>query len=288
MSGAEEIVNTRDGNDVSVVIPVYNGGRFLAEAIQSVYLQSVLPGEVIAVDDGSTDETPQVLRQFEGRSGFRWLQIERVGEAGARNLGVEQARGQYIAFLDHDDVWLPRKLELQLAGFESGWAMSFTAYNQVTSTASELVLKEGWTPDPEVAVRHFERECYVGPPSTIMVRRDVLRSMGPFEQVARFGTDWLMWLRIAAAGHAIGYLPEPLTDRRWHGSNLSNDERGFYDCACGVFDRYGDRRLRAWWRLNAAAHAHANGDVGRARRQLLEAARIRPRAVRPGWLKLVV
>jgi glycosyltransferase involved in cell wall biosynthesis len=253
-----------------------------------VYDQTVLPGEVIVVDDGSTDDTPSVVRQFEGRPGFRSFHKQRGGVASARNSGVERANGEYIAFLDHDDLWRPQKLELQLAGFDPGWGMSFTAYERVTDTTAELVLREGWTEDPKTVIRRLEHGPCVGPPSTAIICRDVLRSVGLFEEGVGWCDDWLLWLRIAAAGHLIGYLPEPLTQYRWHGNNLSDDEPGFFDGACGVFDRYGDRRLRAWWRLNAAVHAHENRDLRRARRRLLEAARIRPRAVRPGWLKLIV
>ncbi len=273
---------------VSVVIPVRNGAQFVGEAIESVYDQTLLPDEVIVVDDGSTDETPDILRRFHGRPEFRSFRQPSGGEASARNAGVARARNEYIAFLDHDDLWQPEKLELQLASFEPMWAMSFTAYEVFAPTTTTPVVHERWAEDPKAVVRRLEHECCVRPPSAVMIRRSVLRSMGPFEQVARFGTDWLMWLRIAAAGHLVGYLPEPLTRYRWHGSNLSNNERDFFDCACGVFDRYGDRRLRAWWRLNAAVHAYENRDLAQARRRLREAARIRPLAVRPGWLTLII
>src|SRR3954452_17033481 len=111
---------------VSAVVPAYNSGELVAEAIESIYAQTTPPDEVIVVDDGSTDHTPEVLLRFEGRPGFQWHRKTNGGEASARNAGVELARGEFVAFLDHDDRWRPEKLERQLASFDANWGMSFT------------------------------------------------------------------------------------------------------------------------------------------------------------------
>lgn len=271
---------------VSVVIPVHNGGPFLAEAIESVYAQSHSPAECIVVDDGSTDDTPTILERFEGRDGFRWYRKVQGGEASARNFGIEQASGEYVAFLDHDDVWLPEKLKRQLSEFEPEWAMAFTGYETVPAQESEGGGQQAWDPDPVAVLRRLERGCAVMPMSSVMVRREVLRRVGPFEQVSPYGDDWLMWLRVAAAGHRIGYLPEVLTKYRWHGQNLSAPGRHF-DAACAVFDAYGDSRLRARWRLLAAIDARERHDRRAARRRMREAVLIRPRSARAGWIRLL-
>jgi glycosyltransferase involved in cell wall biosynthesis len=275
---------------VSAVITAYNSGEFVAEAIESVYAQTRLPEEVIVVDDGSTDETPQILSRFEGRPGFRSIRKQNGGEASARNAGVDAAASDYVAFLDHDDLWRPQKLERQLAEFDPGWAMSFTwlEFTTETTTRSPFTRHERWNPDPLVVLELLGRSCAVGPPSTVLMRRDLLERVGPFEQVDPFGGDWLMWLYVARAGYRIGYLPEALTEYRWHGQNTSASEHGeFFDCAREVFDRYGDRRLRAWWRLRTALYAHEHEDRRRARRSIVEATRIRPWSLRPGWLRLL-
>src|SRR5436190_14977753 len=275
---------------VSAVVPAYNSGERVAEAIESIYAQTVLPDEVIVVDDGSTDETPAVIRRFEGRPGFRSIRKENGGEASARNAGVELATGEFIAFLDHDDLWRPQKLKRQLETFDPSWGMSFTWLEWTSTpigTPSQYRRYDSWDPDPQVVLRLLESSCAIGPPSAALIRRDALLEVGRFEQVRPFGDDWLMWLRLAKAGNRIGYLPEPLTVYRWHGENLSNDESGAsFDAACAVFDRYGDRRLRAWRRLLAAIYAHEHHDLQRARRRVGEAARIRPWSIRPGWLRL--
>src|SRR5690242_8557747 len=277
---------------VSVVVPAYNRGEGIAETIESIYAQTRLPDEVIVVDDGSTDDTPEVIRRFDERPGFRSIRKPNGGEASARNAGVELAGGDYVAFLDHDDLWKPEKLERQLATFDPSWSMSFTwlEYETTAGVAPTTYFRyESWDPEPGAVLSRLERWCAVGPPSTVLVRRDALLRIAPFERVRPFGDDWLMWLRFARAGYLIGYLPEPLAVYRWHGGNLSIDDRGqSFDAACAVFDRYGDPRLRVWRRLLAAIYAHEHGDRPRARRRLAEAARIRPWSIRPGWLRLLV
>ena len=102
---------------VSVVVPAYNYARYLPKAIDSALGQTHPPLEVIVVDDGSTDDTPRVLAAYADR--IRVIRQANQGAGAARNAGIAAARGEYVAFLDSDDLWHPRKLELQLARFAS-------------------------------------------------------------------------------------------------------------------------------------------------------------------------
>src|SRR5258708_5856521 len=97
---------------VSVIIPSYNCGRYVTEAVDSALAQTHPPAEVIVVDDGSTDDTEERLRPYSGR--IRYLRKENGGVATARNRGIHEAVGELIAFLDSDDSWHPRKLEIQI------------------------------------------------------------------------------------------------------------------------------------------------------------------------------
>jgi glycosyltransferase involved in cell wall biosynthesis len=263
---------------------VYNGARFLAEAVESVYAQTRSPDEVIVLDDGSTDETPQVLAELAAKYPLRQVRQANAGEAASRNRLVEMARGELIAFLDHDDLWYPRKLERQvehIAGFDFSW----TAVLERGS--------DGWqrlydVPDwrPENAFERFTRQSWILTPSAVLVRRDVLAARS-FEPVKPFGTDWLMWLRLAEAGLRMDHLPEPLTVRRWHGDNMSTSFEGWLPMAGAVFERLGNRRCLAWWHLEAAIEAKRRGDRRRSRKHIITAARTRPASVRPGWVRLL-
>ena len=100
---------------ISCIVPVYNGARFLAQAIDSILAQTRVDLEIIVVEDGSTDRTPDVAKGYGDR--VKYVRQENAGPAAARNRGVAEARGEFIAFLDADDTWAPAKLETQLQWF---------------------------------------------------------------------------------------------------------------------------------------------------------------------------
>ncbi len=110
--------------DVSVVIPAYNAAAFLAETLASVFAQTVPPAEIIVVDDGSTDDTAGIARNL----GATVISRANGGISAARNTGVRAARSEYLALLDADDLWMPEKLEVQLAAFAAATVPSFSLY----------------------------------------------------------------------------------------------------------------------------------------------------------------
>jgi teichuronic acid biosynthesis glycosyltransferase TuaG len=274
----------------SVVVPVYNSERFLMDTVRSVYEQTIVPGEVILVNDGSTDGTPRVLDELRRQYPLTVITKANGGEASARNAGIEAAQGEFLAFLDHDDRWLPRKLERQLDQLEAdlSLAMSFTGLTLARPDHAGPVLLESWDPDPAAALqRQLEGAC-VGTTSVVVVRREALAELRFDEQVRPYGCDWLMWLELAARGVGIGYIPEPLVTYRQHTTNL-NYTAPYPVVGREVIDRFfarnpnvgHSRYWRAHWRL-LAAEAHDG------RRNLLQAAVIRPASIRPGWLRLLV
>jgi glycosyltransferase involved in cell wall biosynthesis len=252
--------------------------------VESVYAQTRSADEVLVLDDGSTDETREVLRELANKYPLRQVRQENAGEAVARNRCVELARGDLIAFLDHDDLWDPRKLELQVEHID-GFDLSFTdAFEQGSDGSRRLHSVPDWR--PEQAFERFSRQSWILTPSAVLVRRDVLATT-PFEPVEPFGTDWLMWLRLAEAGRRIAHLAEPLTTRRWHGDNMSASFEGWLPLAYAVFERLGNPRCLAWWHLEAAIQAKRQGDQARARKHIIAAARTRPASVRPGWVRVL-
>jgi glycosyltransferase involved in cell wall biosynthesis len=177
------------GDQVSVVIPVYNGADFLRSAIASVYAQTILPGEVIVVNDGSNDATESILRELGGATEppLRWVSTENRGDASARNLGIAMAGGDFLAFLDHDDVWHPTKLARQLERFAAapGLALSFTAYVWAEDGSRRPVRHASWDTDPAAVLERLMRTPCVGPPSTVMLRREAFTKVPGFDVTVR-------------------------------------------------------------------------------------------------------
>jgi glycosyltransferase involved in cell wall biosynthesis len=242
---------------VSVVIPTFNCGRFVTEAVESVLAQTVVPAEVIVIDDGSTDDTPTRLARYAWR--VRYVRQSNQGVSEARNHGVRLALGDYIAFLDADDVWHPRKLELQLEVLArrpdlgllgtSLFAWPATAFADLRRTANLPLTPVTWE-------RLVAKNWLVT--STILARADVLRQAGPFDSRLQGPEDHDMWIRVAELT-ATANLTLPLTGYRYVPTSLSKQARRMEDGmrqilqkleARGAFKRRSLLRRRAYSVLN--------------------------------------
>ncbi len=207
---------------VSVIIPTYNNGRFLPEAIESVLAQTVRPLEIIVVDDGSTDDTSERLRPYATRVIYRHQANQ--GVSAARNLGILAASGDFIAFLDSDDVWHPRKLEIQLELFGKRPDLGLLAaagFQQWPDSRYPHI--EG---EPEASLRLISWAQLVVKnrlvTSSVMIRTPILKSAGEFDTQMQSSEDRDLWLRVAKRT-LIGNLTTPLTGYRDLPGSLSKD-----------------------------------------------------------------
>ena len=204
---------------VSVIIPTFNRLAFVTEAIESVRKQTYTDYELIVVDDGSTDETPQtLLRQYPDLTLIR--QPHR-GVSPARNRGIEGARGTYLAFLDSDDLWLPQKLEKEMAFLEAntGVPVCYT---------DEIWIRRGRRVNPKK--RHKKYSGWIFPqclplciisPSSVVIHRDVFKTTGPFDETLPVCEDYDLWLRITSR-FPVHWLNIPLIIKRGgHSDQLS-------------------------------------------------------------------
>lgn len=163
---------------VSVVIPVFNGASFVAKAVASVRAQTVKDVEIIVVDDGSTDGTQAVLEELRRTMEIRWFQQEHGGPARSRNRGIEAARGEFVALLDCDDVWLPDKLEAQLAVMMARPEVGVVHTDYESVDHDGQVLEEVHASrSPEPLTRAFTGG-HAALPSTLLVRRSALNEIG--------------------------------------------------------------------------------------------------------------
>lgn len=204
---------------VSVVIPAYNAAAFIADTVNSVLRQTYQDLEIIVVDDGSKDGTVAALGAFGNR--IRVHQQANGGVARARNTGVGLAQGTWVAFLDADDLWLPEKLERQLA--ISSAPMTYTDRLNIGARGDLPELQSLVTPmsggDLFVALL---REGNFITNTSVMIRRDLFQKLGGFYTGLNGTEDWDLWIRVAER-HEIGFVPEPLVKYRFHAGSISRN-----------------------------------------------------------------
>ena len=212
---------------VSALIPVFNGGRFLTLAIDSALAQAGVTIEIIVVDDGSTDETPALLAGY----GDRLVVVRQTnrGLAAARNAGLARARGDVVAFLDADDSWEPEKSREQLAYLEAHPACGLVSCDAFLMNAEgergALILGDR---AKELPAGHCLEALFMGNFVLLpgaMVRRATLEAVGGFDETVPGVEDYDLWLRVAAVAE-IGVLPRPLASyRSWAGQMSRNRVR---------------------------------------------------------------
>jgi len=210
---------------VSVIIPAYNRRRFISETVDSVLAQTYRELEVVVVDDGSTDGTGELLKnRYSDEPRFRYIWQQNAERAVARNTGIRESKGDYLAFLDSDDRWLPTKLEKQIALLSShpNMVMALTWFERINEHG-ETLRCERVPRLEEVADDSFcwrlVRGNRVGSPTPV-IRRQVLAESGMFCVDRRLicVEDWEMWARVSLFGRA-GLLPEVLAQHRLHSGN---------------------------------------------------------------------
>ncbi len=214
-------------SSVSVVIPSYNYGRYLAAAVESVFAQTYPPLEIIVVDDGSDDDTREVASRYGDR--IRYVRTDNRGVSAARNTGVELAKGDLVAFLDADDRWLPRKLELQIPLFDTDEkpGMVHTGSRVFDNPTGDTLCE--FQPKPLLDV-HDLIECCAVSVTSVVVPRAIFAEIGGFDTSLVGTEDWDMWLRIAASYKVVG-CREVLVEYRSHSRSLSgNALRQFRNC----------------------------------------------------------
>jgi glycosyltransferase involved in cell wall biosynthesis len=216
--------------NVSVCIPCYNEGRYLDAAVRSVVRQTAFDRirEIIVVDDGSTDDTRQRIQRLRNEGiALTYIATSNAGPSAARNRALEKASGEFIAFLDGDDIWSPNKTERQLAKFDDpDVGLVYSDYVDFKDAS----LDDGML----ICVRRLEKkgqalvaDFYLndGPilPSAAILRRAVYELIGGFDERFRMAEDTDYWLRVALAGYQFRHVAGGLVRKRKHQRNLTRD-----------------------------------------------------------------
>lgn len=203
---------------VSVIIPIYNAGRYLAEAIESVQSQTYRPVEIIAIDDGSTDDSAEVARRFGSSVLYRFQ--ANAGPAAARNLGVDLSQGAFLSFLDADDLWVPDKLSRQMSilADDPDLSMVFGHVQQFYSPELDEETRKKMNLTQEAMPGY-----HVG---TMLLKRETFLRVGPFETSLKMG-EFIDWHAKATEKQLKSFMmPEIVMKRRLHTNNMTVRERG--------------------------------------------------------------
>ncbi|GAX60275.1 glycosyl transferase family 2 [Candidatus Scalindua japonica] len=265
---------------VSVIIHTYNNEKFIAETIESVLGQTYKHFEIIVVDDGSVDSTRNELEPYMEKIKYHYK--ENGGIANAKNAGIRLSEAEFIAFLDHDDLWDPDKLKLQMECFNENPQVGLV-YAKYTSfrDGKELRTKpekgfSGWI-FKELLSKSFIQT------STVVVKRECLNDVGPYDESFSLGDEYDMFLRIAKK-FQCGFVDQGLTRYRVHDTNASKDDFLFDNENLGVYKKvYNNftdldgvekkilRKRIARYSLKVAEGLHSQGRLEESKRYQKEA-----------------
>lgn len=216
MPGYEMANSSTTQPTVSVVIPAYGLPDYLNEAVESVCRQTFSDYEIIVVDDGSPEE---VVDRYKLPPHVLFIRHEEHFGIGARtrNTGLREAKGAYIAFLDQDDIWLPNKLEVQIAAMEArpDCGLSFSHYVIVDEDLNPMPKQNKARRAIRNPLRKLARGCFIRTPSTVILRREVLDGCGLFDESIVGSSDWEYYIRVAAR-YPLLVIPEALALYRMH------------------------------------------------------------------------
>lgn len=256
---------------VTVVIPVYNGQRFIRRAVDSILKQTYPVTQIVVVDDGSKDTTCEIV-ETEYPDQVTLLRQQNGGPAKARNAGLRVATGEFIAFLDADDWWEPEKIATQIRVLQQhpNAVGNYTGLRVMTDEGEHLTdLK----PVDHTTLWPTLRWCNPGvPPSSVLLRRSMLEELGGGFNERQLGSeDWNLWFRLITKG-PFCVCPEPLTDYRSSAGGLSGDANHMYNDFMKMLDDtlLGDmtglqrslwrRRIISYQAFKACLTARAAGD----------------------------
>lgn len=282
---------------LSIIVPAYNVAPYVSAAVLSALDQTFADLEVVVVDDGSTDATPEILRTIEIQRQDPRLRIIRQPNGGlsaARNTAIAAARGDFIGLLDADDLWAPEKAERHLAVMQQdpgiGITFSDSLYLTEEGRPTGMVLTSGRR---RPSLHDMIRRNHVGNGSAPIVRRRCFQDVGDFRTDLKSCEDYEMWCRVLRAGYRAVHLNEPLTYYRLRGTSLSFNFEKFLQNADRAMDYLRANMPHVPPRVFRAGHAEhyriaawkavSSGQTRVGLRLLTKALRLRPSLIVTDW-----
>lgn len=211
---------------ISIITPTYNSNKFIKRTITSVLNQIYTDWEYLIIDDSSTDNTVELVNEFvkqDSRIKLFKTPKNSGGPALPKNVGIENAKGEYVAFLDHDDEWLPLKLEKQIKVFEESKNEKLgivSCFLNIRNNNGKLIYKHKKNYRGDVLKQLANRNFIVNS-SCVVIKLSILKEVGQFDSRFKTSDDWDMWLRISKAGYQFDFVSEYLVNYITHGENAS-------------------------------------------------------------------
>jgi glycosyltransferase involved in cell wall biosynthesis len=223
---------------VSIIIPTFNCARFLGQALQSVFEQTYADYEIVVVDDGSTDGTRELLAPLSDK--IHYVYQSNRGLPSARNVGVSKSSGEFLAYLDADDKWYPRKLEHQVAFMDVHPECGLVHSDLTLMDEDDRLIFPDWYRKSKgshangFCVMELLQECFIQVP-TVIERRICFDRVGGFDERFRRLEDYLHWLQIVLDGYAVGYVDEPLAMYRLRTGSLTGNQAAMAEATIEMF-----------------------------------------------------
>jgi glycosyltransferase involved in cell wall biosynthesis len=213
--------------EVSIIIPTYNRAALLVEALNSVFAQTYQNFEIIIVDDGSTDGTLSVLNPLVEQGLIRYIYQQNRGESAARNHGIVEANGRYIAFLDSDDLFEPSKLEIQVKYLQdhSEIGLVHSGFTKFDNDGNDLGYRDPSWFSGKIYPQILTYWTTLMAVDTVLIPKIVFDAVGLFNESLHIGPDLDMWRRIARK-YPFGFINKSLARVRVHAGNISGDKLG--------------------------------------------------------------
>jgi len=284
---------------ISCIVPVFNGACYLRETLDSILQQTYRPLETIVVDDGSTDGTGEEVARFLRDPRVRYYRQSNAGQTVAKNEGIRHSRGEFIAFCDADDVWLPHKLSVQIPPFARQERLGVVYSRALRMDAAGRRLPTDPSDEPPRPSGRVTAQLFginFVPFGTAVVRRRCLDELGAFDERYRMGIDWELWLRISLQYEFRFVDADTVVYRVWPGQ-MSTNWIGRYEYAFRIMDAFVARHpgavprddvRRAWshsYAQRARMRSATSQEYGAAFADVARALRLAP-ASRFAWKTL--
>lgn len=232
---------------ISVVTPCYNCEKYLSDTLSSVFEQTILPDEIVLVDDGSSDGTVDLIEKLIAEHPevcIRLVKQKNNGPGAARNAGIKAAKGDWIAFLDSDDIWKKRKIERVLETLTENQEAIMIA-NDICEVyedgrRNEVYLHTYYNPKESAFVQLYHG-CFLST-SSVCVKKEVLEKVGGFDITLRSAQDYDLWLRVSQEGDIV-FIPEIFEEYRIRGGSVSGNVMLRYQCLMRICRKYANTLL---------------------------------------------